>query len=250
MDMRRTAGLIVFVAVVALSLPAEQVESFTIVIGNNTDQPCGVYLHYRNGDTWETKGWWTIEARKITALAKSTDTEFFVFIQTQNGYYGTGDKRVKVDPYKTIDGANYAAELPFSRVVAQLRMDEKGNRISYAELMPQTQLRREVIYRDVYLLNNRSDTSVAMSVHYQSLEGTWETTDWEKIGPGQQWLACRTREAEVYAAERSLFVTSPKDAAIKEVKKGLFMTKYYGMTLKTGSPYYPVYIDVIPLFNE
>jgi uncharacterized membrane protein len=248
--MRRTAALVVFVAVAALSLPAEPVASFTIVIGNNTDQPCGVYLHYRNGDTWETKGWWTIEARKFTALAKSTDTEFFVFIQTQNGYYGTGDKRVKVDPYKVISGANYAAELPFSRVVPPLRTDEKGNRVAYAELTPQTQLRREVLYRDVYLLNNRSDTSVTMSVHYQNLEGSWETTDWERIGAGQQWLACRTREAEVYSAERSLFVTPPTGAAFKEVKKGLFTSKYYGFKLNTGSPYYPVYIDIIPLFNE
>ena len=248
--MKRTAALVVFAAVVALFLPAEPVESYTILIGNNTDQPCGVYLHSRNGDTWETKGWWTVEAKRIGTLAKSTDTEFFIFIQTQNGYYGTGDKRVKVDPYKAINGANYTAELPFSRIVAQVRMDEKGNRIFYAELTPQTQLRREVIYRDVYLLNNRSDTSVTMSVYYQNLEGTWETTDWEKIGPGQQWFACRTREAEVYSAERSLFVTPPKNATIKEVKKGLFTTKYYGAALKTGSPYFPVYIDIIPLFNE
>jgi uncharacterized membrane protein len=248
--MKLTAGMVMFVFVLAISLPAEPVESYTILIGNNTDRPCAVYLHSKNGDVWETKGWWTIEAKKIGTLSKSTDSTFYVFIQTQNGYYGTGDKRVKVDPYTIIDRRTYDAELPFAAVTAQVRQDDKGNRFHYAELTPQTQLRREVIYRDVYLHNNRSDTSVTMSAHYENLEGAWETTDWEKIGPGERWFACRTRGTEVYSAERSLFVTPPKSATIKEVKKGLFTSKYYGMALKTGSPYPPVYIDIIPLFGE
>lgn len=248
--MKRTAALVTFVFAMAVSIPAETVESYTICIGNNTDQSCAVYLHSKNGDSWETKGWWTIEAKKIGTLVQSTDTEFYVFIQTQNGYFGTGDKRVKVDPYTIIEHVAYAAELPFTKVVTQVRQDEKGNRFSYAELTPQTQLRQEVIGRDVYLFNNKTNVSVTMSVHYQNLEGDWETTDWQKIEAGHTWLACRTREIEIYAAERNLFIQPPQNAKIKEVKKGLFNTKYYGFTLKSGSPYPPVYIDIIPLFKD
>jgi uncharacterized membrane protein len=226
------------------------VEPYTILIGNNTDQACAVYLHYRSGDAWETRGWWTVDSRKIGTLTTSTDTELHVFIQTQNGYYGTGDKRVRVEPYATIEGRAYAAELPFSLVTAQVRQDEKGGRFFYAELTPQTQLRREVIYRDVYLHNNGSGKSITMSVHYQALEGAWETTAWQKVGAGELWLACRTREAKIYAADFDLFVQPQRNAEFKEVKKGLFTTKYYGQALRTGSPFPPVYIDIIPIFAE
>jgi hypothetical protein len=249
--MRRTAALVGLVLlVVAVSLAAVAVDPYTILIGNNTDQACAVYLHYRAGDAWETRGWWTIEARKIGTLATSTDTEFYVFIQTPNGYYGTGDKRVTVDPYTSIEGRTYAAELPFSQLAAQVRQDEKGGRFFYAELTAQTQLRREVIYRDVYLYHNGSGKSITMSVHFQSLEGAWETTAWQKIGAGELWLACRTREAEIYAADLDLFVQPPRNAEFKDVKKGLFTTKFYGHVLRTGSPYPPVYIDIVRIFGE
>lgn len=134
--------------------------------------------------------------------------------------------------------------------MAQVRQDEKGNRFSYAELTPQTQLRREAIGRDVCLFNNKTDSSVTMSVHYQNLEGAWETTDWQKIEPGHTWLACRARDGEIYAADLSLFIQPPQNAKIEEVKKGLFNTRFYGFTLRSGSPYPPVYIDIIPIFRD
>lgn len=247
--MKRAVASILLLLVLVVSAAAEQVEPYTILIGNNTDQPCSLYLHYKSGDTWETKGWWTVESKKISNLATSTDTEYFIFIQTTNGYFGGGDKRVTVSPYTIIDHVVYDAELPFTRIVAQVRLDDKGNRFFYAELTPQTMLSREVVYRDVYLYNNSPDRTATMSVHFQKIDGEWGTTEWQKIESGHRWLACRTRGTAVYSAARG-FVTPPRDAEIMEVQSGLFKTKYYGLALRTGSPYPPVYIDILPIFND
>jgi uncharacterized membrane protein len=247
--MKQAVVSFVLVLIAAVSLQAAPVEAYTIIIGNSTDQACSVYLHYKDGDAWETKGWGTIEAKKYNLLAKSTDDEFFIFIQTKNGWFGAGDRTWKVSPYTVIEHVVYDAELPFTKIVAQVQKDAQGNRYAYAELTPQTQLSKEVVYRDVYLFNNDRTRALTMRAHYRDLDGNWQTTDWQKIEAGDKWLACRTRHTSVYLADKSLFFSPRSLTDIKEVQVGLFKAKFYGMALTTQSPWLPVYIDIIPLME-
>jgi hypothetical protein len=131
-----------------------------------------------------------------------------------------------------------------------VRQDEQGNRYFYAELLPQTALSKEVAYRDVYLLNNNpSGKAVTVAVHYQDLEGTWRTTDWFRIGSGQQQKVCRTRTSMIYTAVRASF-RPPPGAEILEIQTGLFKSKFYGKALLDSEPFPPVRIDVIWLWNS
>lgn len=247
--MKRAVVSAVLTLVVAVSLCAVPVEAYTIIIGNSTDQACMVYLHYKNGDTWETKGWGTIEAKKYNLLAKSTDDEYYLFIQAKNGWFGADDRTVKVSPYAVIEHVVYDAELPFTKIVAQVQKDAQGNRYSYAELTPQTALSKDVVYHEVYLFNGDRTRSITMRAHYRDLDGNWQTTDWQKIDAGDTWLACRTRYTSVYLADKNLFIKPGNYTEIKEVLTGLFKTKFYGIALSTHSPWSPVYIDIIPLIE-
>ncbi len=79
--MKQTVALLLLLLAAAVPGRGAGVESYTILIGNNTEKPCSVMLHFKNGDNWETKGWWTIEPKNIGTLAQSTDDEIYVFVQ-------------------------------------------------------------------------------------------------------------------------------------------------------------------------